>query len=132
MDDRFGCPACWAKKAPESALEETRAQLEITHRVIEDSHFGVSLRACATCGQPFLAIFTEFVDWSGGDDAQYFDLVPITAEEAGQIAAAGETVSLAYLGGLGAGRRRLAMQHPTGAPESIAWVTGPFVVTPGH
>ncbi len=127
----FGCASCYGED-PVAVLEYTRGGLTITQRLISDSHYGVSVRQCANCGQRFIAIFTEFVDWSGGDDAQYFDIVPVTPEEADEAIAAGEDVSTGFLGGLGTGRRHLASDHPTGGPQRIHWRSGPFWVQEGH
>ncbi|MEV4315116.1 hypothetical protein [Actinocrispum sp. NPDC049592] len=127
----FGCGSCYGED-PGAVLEYSRGGLVITQRLISDSHFGVSVRRCTNCGQQFIAIFTEFVDWSGGDDAQYFDIVPVTPEEADEAIAAGENVSTSFLSNLGTGRRHLASDYPTGGPHRLNWLTGPLTVEQGY
>ena len=127
---QFGCPLCYGEDA--DIVSANHHTVRVTDTVIDDSHFIVSLRRCPECGQRFLRIFTEFVDWQGGDDAQYTDVVPVTEDEAKRIVQDGENVSLEYLGDLGTGRRRLQMDWPTGGPRRLGWDTGAFFVRQGH
>jgi hypothetical protein len=127
----FGRSECCGGDDAEAAAAYCFSRLTTTHRVVSDSHFGVSLRECPNCGQQFVVIFTEFVDWSGGDDAQYFDIVPLTGDEAAALVAE-QNLDLGALGALGAGRRRLSVDWPTGAAKRTLWRTGPFPVTEGH
>jgi hypothetical protein len=131
MTAQFGCAECYGEDA-KAALEFTYKHLPITHRLIGDSHYGVSVRVCDSCGQQFVAIFTEFVDWTGGDDAQYFEVVPVTPEEADEVIAAGENVTTRRLGELGEGRKHLSDHWPTGGPQEIFWRSGWFWVREGH
>jgi hypothetical protein len=126
----FGCAACYGENA-EAVLAYCLGNLKQTHRLIDRNHFGVSLRACQACGQDFVTIFTEFVDWSGGEDAQYFDVVPVSPADAAFLAAKGDGVGLGELGALGAGRRHVASDWPTGAPKRISWKHGAFTVIEG-
>lgn len=126
----FGCPFCYGEEAGTASINHRAAKA--THVIIDDSHFIVTLPKCPECGQRFLRIFTEFVDWQGGDDAQYIDVLPITEEEAERIVQDGEEVSLQYLGSLGANRRRLQMDWPSGGQRRLHWVTGTFHVQEGH
>ncbi|HET6711102.1 hypothetical protein, partial [Amycolatopsis sp.] len=88
-------------------------------------------RRCPECGQSFAAIFTEFVDREG-EDAQYFDFVPLTTAEVSSLAAQGARVDLVQLGALGSVRRRLSSSWPTGGEKEIAWRTDPLSVREGH
>ena len=127
----FGCARCYGKDAL-TALAFCTTRLRETHRLVERSHFGISLRECPECGQRFVAIFTEFVDWTGGEDSQYFDVVPLTGAEAEKLAAQGKDVDLDALGALGSTRRRLASDWPTGAGKTISWKSGPLSVEEGY
>lgn len=129
VSDSFGCAACFGEDA--EALWQARPWQHV-ESLVEESHSGVSLLSCAACGQRFVKIFTEFVDWSGGDDAQHWDVVPISADEARDLSAQGEEVSPQQLGQLGAGRRRLQVDFPTGGARSVRFATGAFWVTQGH
>lgn len=127
----FGCARCCGEDAL-TALAFCTTRLRETHRLVNRSHFGISLRECPECGQAFAAIFSEFVDWTGGEDAQYFDYVPLTRAEVTSLAAQGSGVDLAELGALGSVRRRLASSWPTGAEKTISWRTDSLSVREGH
>jgi hypothetical protein len=128
---QFGCPQCYGDDA-ESAAAFHAGGLKTEQVLLDDSHFIVSLRRCVRCGQAFVSIFTEFVDWSGGEDAQYRDVIPVTPAEAETVRAQGEQVDLRFLGSLGDKRRRLCTDWPTGGSKRIRWRTGAFRVQEGH
>ncbi|MCC6681906.1 MAG: hypothetical protein IT445_13485 [Phycisphaeraceae bacterium] len=78
-----GCEVCMppdAKQAWESSKNLKRMQ-----QLVHDSHFWVSLHRCPACGQRFVFIFTELIDWDQGDDSQAFMHVPVTEEEASKL-----------------------------------------------
>jgi hypothetical protein len=132
MTTDFGCARCHGDDA-QAALAHIRDQgLPIDRFLVDDSHFIVSLRHCRECRQRFVSIFTEDVDWVGGDDAQYRQVVPITPEEAATLAAQGENVDLRHLGSLGEGRRYLSTSWPTGGEEWVGWGHGFFWVREGR
>jgi len=123
----YGCALCFGEDA-----EAARAYLLASVQVlVDESHFGVSLRRCTACGQRFVHIFTEFVDWVDGDDPQYTELVPVTGEEAAELAAQGENVDLRAIEALGAGRRRLVMDFPKGGPRRVFFTVGALGIRPG-
>jgi hypothetical protein len=132
MASQFGCAHCFGED-PQAALAHSRTGMDLVARLVDGTHFGVSLRRCQQCQQIFVSIFTEFIDWSGGNDDQYADLVPITPQEAQTVQAQGERVDLELLGQLGSGRRRLATSWPRWArSKAINWESGIFLVRPGH
>jgi hypothetical protein len=129
---QFGCPQCYGDDAEATAAFVHAGGLVTDRAVVDDSHFIVSLRRCSACGQAFVSIFTEFVDWSGGDDAQYRDVVPVTPDEVGTLLDQGERLDLRFLGSLGEGRRRLSGDWPSGGAKRVNWRTGAFRVQEGH
>ncbi len=118
----FGCPRCSGPDAA-SVWEAHRADRRIAD-LVEESHFSLRLLACPACGQSFLKVFTELIDWQGGDDSQCWCLLPLTPEECDQLLAAGEQVDPAWLTDWGAssasGAGRLLKESPsvTAAPTS--------------
>jgi hypothetical protein len=82
---------------------------------------------CAQCGQSFVSVFTESIDWEGGDDPQYWTLLPVTPEEASDLCRQGDAVSEAALSALGPGRRSLHYDNPKGGAQRIFWGAGLFV-----
>ena len=126
-DARFGCAACFGGDA-ERVWSEHPFEPVVT--LVDDSHFTVRIMRCRACGQRAVRTFTEFVDWSGGDDAQYWTVIPLTPEEAEQLIAQGEHVSATLIGQLSDGRWCLQADHPTGKPQRIVWARGPMWIMP--
>ncbi len=118
----FGCRRCWPSSA--DAAWEARSALTHVADVIDESHFHVMILACSDCAQRFLSIFTETVDWMGGDDAQSWKLLPITATEAADLVQQRDALTEARLNALGAGRRCLWRDHPTAEAPRTFWWTG--------
>lgn len=115
-DPSFGCRHCW----PESAEEawEARSGLKETARPADESHYAVRVLKCRQCGQQFVSVFTEMIDWADGDDPQYWRMLPITAEEAAGLAGAIGTDTV-----IGGGRRSLRRDCPKDGPERTYWST---------
>jgi hypothetical protein len=125
---RFGCEQCYGHD-PYAAWEATKT-LERTHVLVDDSHFIVQLLRCRACDQDYLWVSTEVVDWSGGDDAQHRQVVPITAAETAELASGGEP-DPAALAAFADGRRYLRSDWPTGRESpKISWVAGWFHFVP--
>jgi hypothetical protein len=124
-----GCKACFQGDAEK--VWNAR-QFDSLARLVDDSHFSITIMACAWCGQRCVKTFTEFVDWSGGDDSQYWYLIPITADEADQLVAQGEKVDTKQIDAMSAGRRVLQADFPTGKEKRIHWANGPILIVPGH
>lgn len=102
--------------------------LRFGHELIDDSHLGVRIRACESCGQHFVAVFLEHVDWVDGEDSQYWTLMPITDGESVELLDMDETAALARLNALPSHRRCLQHDHPKGGPETVSWGSGMFIV----
>jgi hypothetical protein len=120
--ETFGCRKCWPNRA--GAVWKSRHLLEKEIDLIDESHFHVMILACRSCGQRFVSVFTEKIDWDGGDGAQSWSLMPITVEEQANFSA---TLSEAELERLGPGRRCLEHDHPTGERARTNWTFGLFV-----
>ena len=128
---RIGCGRCYGR-SPKRAWAYYTDGLKIEQLLEDDSHFSVQLRRCVECSQRFVWIFTEFVDWEGGDDAQYRDIVPVTASEAEKIARQGQDLDFRFLEALGTNRRYLRTNWPTGErKEAVGWATGELLIVRG-
>ena len=84
------CDACMPDDAAQAWA--ARSTLSVTDRVCQESHFGVTLRACGHCGQRFASVFSERIDWRGGNDPQSTLLIPVDHDEASALLAAGESI----------------------------------------
>lgn len=119
---RFGCEHCWPESADAAHDDTTRLTRE--RELIAESHFHVMIRACPACGQRFLSVFTEMIDWVGGDDAQSWGLLPLTAAEADALIARRDALTENDLCAVAPGRRCLHYDHPTGEPARTFWGLG--------
>jgi hypothetical protein len=129
--DSIGCERCYPEQLPPDFFSYRRG-LDDVASIVQESHFTLQVLRCPNCGQLFVKVFTEFIDWHGGDDAQYWTVAPITSDEANRLIAEGEDADLTWVGSLGTGRRWLMSDHPTGAPGRYGWRSGPFVVMAGY
>lgn len=117
----FGCARCWPASA--DAAWTARATVEWGPRLIDESHLIVTLLRCRACGQVFLSLFTERIDWIAGHDPQSWTVLPLTPAEAAGLATGGRPTEAA-LDALGPGRRSLRRDHPSGGPIRVFWGTG--------
>ena len=115
--DEFGCAHCF-QTTPEAAWQ---ARLPLVAELLDESHFTVRIQECPHCGQRFVSIFTEMIDWSAGDDAQYWSVLPLTRDESEILLAQGEGVDVKLIESFGRGRRYLQRDYPTGKPERLQW-----------
>ena len=119
-----GCPLCWPS-SPESAWAVVPT-LERGVRLIDESHVDVVLLRCPSCGQDFVSLWTERIDWAGGEDPQSWTLLPLTAEEATGLAGGGPPVEAA-LERLGPARRALRRERPSDGAPRLFWGRGILV-----
>jgi hypothetical protein len=120
MAQSFGCRRCYGED-PQTVWAYYEEGLVVEQELVGESHFLVQLRRCEECGQQFVWIFGEAVDWEGGEDAQRREIVPVSGAEA---EAAG-TLDYPSLAALGLDRRYLETDWPTdSADSSVEWSTG--------
>ena len=100
--------------------------------LVDESHFGVSIRRCALCGQHFLHLFCERVDWADSDDPQTVVAVPVSEDEVQRLQTANVTADENIILEIVANERRfLYHDMPKGAAETLAWKTRTLFI-PGH
>jgi hypothetical protein len=124
-----GCATCMPDSA--TAAWQAKDALEHLQMPVDDSHFIVNLCRCTKCGQHFVTVFTEMIDWYEGDDAQHRVLLPIDPAEYRALASLGQAITSQVLEMLGPTRRSLHMDHPTGGSKKFYWSTG-LRVGPHH
>jgi hypothetical protein len=125
QSQHFGCKDCWPANA--DAAWTARNSLSHLEELIDESHFHVMILACPQCNQRFISVFTETIDWTGGDDPQYWTLLPITEPEADSLVQQRDSLSETKLNALGPGRRSLWRNHPKAVPARVLWGTGILV-----
>lgn len=118
----FGCEHCWPSNA--DAAWKASWALSMVQLLIDESHFTVSIRACACCSQRFILVLTEMIDWEGGDDPHYWTVMPITETEAADLAQRGDSLTDSNLEALAPGRRCMYRNHPKATAPSTYWAVG--------
>lgn len=118
----FGCARC----IPDPPQKPSALPLRRVAALIDEPHFIVSIRACTACGQQFVSIFTERIDWKHGEDPQCSTLLPLTPDEAKAAVAAGEEVDLRALERLALSRPFLRDDWPDG-PRTLAHLCGVLI-----
>lgn len=123
------CP-CQSADA-DAAYSALRARVPVVE-LVDESHLGVRVFRCRACNAAFLSVFTELIDWSGGDDAQAWMVAPLTEGEASALGAPGAQASLwrTLLASRAADRPYLARVYPRGGAPSVTWRTGPVPILP--
>lgn len=122
MDEPTGCEHC--SPASAEAAWEARAQLGHVAELVDESHYHVMVLACGACGQRFLSVFTETIDWQDGDDPQYWKLLALTPAESDALVRAGGSAGESAPEAVGGGRRCLCVDNPKGGPKTIYWTKG--------
>lgn len=122
----FGCRRCFGDDA-DTAWSASRATA--LRALVEESHFSVRLSACR-CGQRFVTVFMERVDWVGGEDDQTWLALPVSEDEAARLEACAENALSATLAEVGRERRFLVRAFPTGDERSTWWRESGFSVGP--
>lgn len=123
----FGCAECFQQADSGEAWAAVRG-FENLARLVEESHFSVSIRACAACGQRCVDVFTERIDWVNGEDPQTCVVLPITPGESERLVAAGGDVKL--IESLGGSRRYLLWYYPADADKTVRWAQGNLWIGP--
>jgi len=126
-DDPFGCEHCF--KADAESMARAKPKFNFIARLVDESHFIVSILACPACSQRCLSIFTETIDWTGGDDSQLVRVLPITPQESGSLQKSGDDL-IPQIESLGRDRPYLLDNHPTGGPRQVRWIKGALWIGP--
>ncbi len=116
----FGCSHC----VPPVAPRISDLGLEPVARLVDESHLGISILACVSCGQQFLSVFTERIDWVKGEDPQCSTLLPMTKEEAARMIAKLEPAEVAALG---LQRVFLRNDWPSGGGQTLGYTRGTLI-----
>ncbi len=121
-----GCPRCTDPDAEAAWTAQRATRVAVLE---QESHFSVQLTACA-CGQVFATVFTERVDWRGGEDDQTWLVLPIDADARARLEAAGEGEHGRILGEVAPGHRFLERTFPTGGSLGTRWRDAGWLIGP--
>jgi hypothetical protein len=120
----FGCTRCFGDDAS-AAWEATQARRG--QSLVQESHFGVRMTECS-CGQAFVVVFTERIDFRGGEDEQDWLVVPLTREDCAALTASSEAELPRLITELGRERRFLVRSHPSDAAMRAWWRNGGLTI----
>lgn len=126
--ESFGCARCFGEDP--AAAWESLSQAELVADLTEESHLDVSVVACGSCGQRFVKVFTERIDWVGGEDDQTWLLLPVLPAEVLQLQQCPVAELRAVVTRIGEGRRFVMHWYPTGGALGTAWRDGGFWIGP--
>jgi hypothetical protein len=128
LSETFGCTHCFV--GDPATCWQSRPDHQLVRDLVEESHFIVRIVACKHCGQQFVSIFCERIDWAGGEDPQYSILFPINAAEAMELADGG--LDEDKLRRIGDGRPKLCMHWPSEAARQVRKFDGGPLIIPPH
>jgi hypothetical protein len=129
MNEDFGCEKCFGASA--EAFWASWQKFNQIASLVDDPHDIVRVVSCSKCGQRYVAVTTEFVDWQDGDDPIYRSIVPVTLDESERMLAQGANVDLRLIESLGSSRRHLCTSWPKGKDQSVYWSEGIVRILPG-
>jgi hypothetical protein len=125
VNTEFGCDRCWP--ADPALAWDARRGLTHLDELIDQSHFHVMVLGCPVCEQRYVSVFTETIDWTDGEDPQYWSLLPVTSQEADGLTLQRTSLDEAKLSALAPARRCLRRDFPKGGEPRAFWGSGLFV-----
>ena len=123
----FGCRQCF--QADAETMARARPELICIAPLVDQSHFDISILVCPACRQRCVNIFTETIDWEGGDDPQLVSILPVTQAESVMLIASGKDL-IASIESLGRERQHLQDAYLKGGSRRIRWVVGGLRIGP--
>src|SRR5579859_2640270 len=92
----FGCERCYPDAAPANWRSYVGG-FEHATGVASESHLVISIWRCRDCGQPFVYVWMEFIDWDGGQDPHYETLVPVDRTDLEAIERRGDDFDIDFI-----------------------------------
>ncbi len=130
INEEFGCEECFGASA-EAFWASWPKKFNQIARLVDDPHDIIRIVSCSKCGQRYVAVTTEFIDWQDGEDSIYRSILPVTVEEAERLLAQGENVDVRLIESLGRERRHLRTSWPKGGEQSVYWTQGSLYIMRG-
>ena len=120
LKEGFGCEKCFGATA--EAFRASWPNFNEIARLVDDPHDIIRIKSCSNCGQRYVAVTTEFIDWEDGEDPIYRSVLPLTVEESERLLSQGENVDVRLIESLGKTRRYLQTSWPKEEKqESVYW-----------
>jgi len=119
--NEYGCEKCWHSQASE-AWDAVRSTL-IEARLIDESHYIVSIRRCQICSQHYLQVTTETIDWEDGEDPIHRTIIPIDNAEREKLTASNQ-LDTDIIENIGVDRRSISYDWPKNQEPTAYWSIG--------
>lgn len=120
-----GCARCHGTDAE---LAWRAGRTRHLQSLIDESHYDIAITAC-DCGQQFVKVFTERIDWVNGEDDQTSMLLPLQPAEADELRRCPIGELRERLHALPQ-RRFVLHWYPSGGALQTAWRDGGFWIGP--
>ncbi len=117
-----GCSACFPPDAAQAW--QARDSLVDLGMLLDDSHYIVRAMQCTACGQRFVSVTTEQVDWDNGDDPVHRVQLPISEVDHQMLTTRHPAALEAALHALDPTRRALHFDWPKDGAQGVYWGKG--------
>ena len=97
-------------------------------RPVDESHFSITFLRCRDCGQAFIRVFTELIDWADGEDPQRWVYCPLDSKELERLNH--EALRPEDVVALGLERRMLIFDFPKGQEATFNWLVSRLWIAP--
>jgi hypothetical protein len=121
-------PSCTCASHDSAIAYEAMHGLEEIERLVDSSHFSVTVLKCPRCDSRILRVFCELIDWDEGDDSQAFAWLHVTELELEALRTRREEEQALH--GFASDRMVLWLIWPRAQPKLIEWRPGPLVLLP--
>ncbi len=117
---------------PADAAAAWAAARKLDHATtfVDESHFMVTLRGCGECGQRFVHVFAEQIDWRDGEDPQWRALAPVSMAEAVGLAGLDAAALERAFSALSPPRPCLVSWWASDGEKSEYWAETPVPIMP--
>lgn len=111
------------------AREQMRHAVEV-RKLVDESHLSIWLLECPDCGQPYVHVFTELIDWVDSEDSQSVVYCRLNDREVERLLTEDGDPVEDRLVKLDIHRRMLWWINPKGCEPLLEWRESPLIVLP--
>lgn len=95
--------------------------LEGYWRIVDESHFGVWAKQCPECGQHWVTVFCELIDWVNSDDLIHNYVIPVEESQVEAMRGLEELELDHGLSMLGLVAAHVCMKSGDGQATRVVW-----------
>ncbi len=124
------CRECRCQNEDVKVAQQALLNCDQVGSMVGDSHFSAGIIKCEACGQQFLSVFAELIDWDDGDDSQASLWLPVFSAEARKLLQTEGLATERLIMEMKMQRRYLVNAKSKGNEAYATWYEGPFFVPP--